>query len=176
MRQERFIKRDISNIQQLCNALNVDAGGAAAVYREAVARGLLRQCHVGLVVAASVYVSIRRSGEPNTIQEIIQNTNEKGASIGRAARMIDDGMPPQDVRSFIERGIKRLNLPSNIQDSMGIDDFRCDLGAPIRAAIMLYMTAHKTVTIQGVADAVGVNVGTLRNYVKTDGTLKVDML
>lgn len=90
--------------------------------------------------------------------------------------MIDSRMPPQDVRSFIKKGIKRLNLPDSIQNSMGIDNFRSDLGEPIRAAIMLYMTAHKTVTIQDVADAVGVNVGTLRHYVKHDGTLKVDTL
>lgn len=175
MREERLIRKDKEIIMPWCSELGVDGEGAMNVYKEAIAKGMLGPRRAPIVIAACIYIYARRNDIPITIQELVKCTGESKAILERTIRSVGGSLPYQDPLIFIRKGLKRLNLPINTPCQAELDRVRNDLGVPIRAAIILFLIAHRenhSVKIRDAAGAVGVATETLRKYVIHDGTLK----
>lgn len=174
VRSEARLSRDVEGILEWCRKLGVDADAAGMVYREASAAGLIRGRHVKAVQAAAIYVAARRAMNPVTLGRVAHVTGEPLKSLRRTVTVLSGGrLPPQDAMLYVDAGANLLGLPPGIVADL--DGIRTDLGAPVRAAIALFAAAHRygsPHSIAEVADAVGVEVKNLRNYVRQGGVIK----
>ena len=173
VRKAMRLASNIADIREWCLELGIDYKAAAEVYHEAVDAGLTRGRPAKVIQSAVLYVTARRSGAIVTIRSISQLTGEPMKNIRRAALLIDSDMPTQDIMTYVSSGAGRLGLPSDAE--FDADSVRVDLGAPIRAAIILFVASHKcgaVHTMTDVATAAGVDVNNLRNYVRGRGELK----
>lgn len=167
---------DADPMQEWCSTLGVDFDEAHAVYRAAVAKGLRRGRHAKGLQAASIYIAARKTGQVATYRAVSEAVGESPSSIRKLAALISDGiLPPQDLWAYVRNGAQRLNLPQTDWHGMNVGNIRTDLGVPIRAGIILYAGAHvigSPVSVDDVADALGLNPKTLRFYVAKGGVVR----
>lgn len=176
MRREKALAQDVELLRGWCTELGVDTDATEGVYRKVVSAGLLGGRHVKGLLAASIYVAGRRSGVPVTLLQVAAVTGEQQRTIRRMVMLVaEDGMPAQDIRTYIKAGSQRLNLPDGDWSLVDLDGIREDLGAPLRAGIALFLASHRfgsPRSIEQVAAAGGLNPKTFRHYVRKDGTMK----
>lgn len=174
MRSEARLSRDMEGMREWCRELGVDPEAAGAVYRETSAAGLMRGRHAKMVQAAAIYVAARHAMAPVTMRRVALVTGEPLKNVRRTVTVISGGrLPPQDAMLYVDAGASLLGLPPGVVADL--DGIRTDLGAPLRAAIALFAAAHacgSPHSVAEVADAVGVEVKNLRNYVRQGGVVK----
>lgn len=177
VRREKTLARDMEPLQEWCSALDVVRWEAERVYREAVRAGLLRGRYAKVLLAASIYVAARQTGNPVTLRDVARATGERIRNVRRIVMLVGEkvGMPPQDVWKYIEKGAQRLNLPPGDWSLVNLDAIHAELGPPMRAGITLYVASHKfgsPRSIDEVAKATGLNTKVLRHYVGKKGVVK----
>lgn len=173
MRSEARLAGSIEGMRGWCAELGVDYDAAGKVYREASGAGLTRGRPARVVQSAAIYVAARRSNTPLTLRQVVVATGVPLKNVRRTVNVLDGQLPPQDAMLYVEAGAGILGLPSGAVADL--DGIRTDLGAPLRAAIALFAAAHACGSHRSVADvaeAVGVEVKNLRNYVRGAGELK----
>ena len=173
-RRDRGIELAVEGMAGWCTELGVDHEVAGNIYRAAAARGM-RGRHARGLQAASMYVASRGTGNPLTIHRVAAVTGEPQKALRRTILHLGgDAMPREDVAACIAAGARRLGLPDGDDWGAPLGEIRQDLGAPMRAGISLVVAAARAgrpLSINDVADAVGLNPATLRNYVRAGGIL-----
>ena len=92
---------------------------AAYTYRKAQERGLIRGDTIGSVLAASIYVAIRQSGVPRTLDDISEISDIKPGEVARSYRRIiselDIKVPLIDPRKYIVKIANNLDFDEKIR-------------------------------------------------------------
>ena len=92
---------------------------AAYTYRKAQERGLIRGDTIGSVLAASIYVAVRQSGVPRTLDDISEISDIKPGEVARSYRRIiselDIKVPLIDPRKYVVKVANKLNFDEKIR-------------------------------------------------------------
>ena len=92
---------------------------AAYTYRKAQERGLIRGDTIGSVLAASIYVAVRQSGVPRTLDDISEISDIKPGELARSYRRIisqlDIKVPLIDPRKYIVKIANNLDFDEKIR-------------------------------------------------------------
>ena len=92
---------------------------AAYTYRKAQERGLIRGDTIGSVLAASIYVAVRQSGVPRTLDDISEISDIKPGEVTRSYRRIiselDIKVPLIDPRKYIVKIANNLDFDEKIR-------------------------------------------------------------
>ena len=92
---------------------------AAYTYRKAQERGLIRGDTIGSVLAASIYVAVRQSGVPRTLDDISEISDIKPGEVARSYRRIisklDIKVPLIDPRKYVVKVANKLNFDERIR-------------------------------------------------------------
>jgi transcription initiation factor TFIIB len=150
---------------------------AAYTYRKAQERGLIRGDTIGSVLAASIYVAVRQSGVPRTLDDISEISDIKPGEVARSYRRIiselDIKVPLIDPRKYIVRIANNLDFDEKIRrkalELMGqAQKKNLAVGKdPISiAASILYivnLSERKPKTQAEIAKAAGITEVTVRN-------------
>jgi transcription initiation factor TFIIB len=92
---------------------------AAYPYRKAQERGLIRGDTIGSVLAASIYVAVRQSGVPRTLDDISEISDIKPGEVARSYRRIiselDIKVPLIDPRKYIVKIANNLDFDEKIR-------------------------------------------------------------
>ncbi len=92
---------------------------AAYTYRKAQERGLIRGDTIGSVLAASIYVALRQSGVPRTLDDISEISDIKPGEVARSYRRIiselDIKVPLIDPRKYIVKIANNLDFDEKIR-------------------------------------------------------------
>ena len=92
---------------------------AAYTYRKAQERGLIRGDTIGSVLAASIYVAVRQSGVPRTLDDISEISDLKPGEVARSYRRIiselDIKVPLIDPRKYIVKIANILDFDEKIR-------------------------------------------------------------
>jgi transcription initiation factor TFIIB len=92
---------------------------AAHTYRKAQERGLIRGDTIGSVLAASIYVAVRQSGVPRTLDDISEISDLKPGEVARSYRRIiselDIKVPLIDPRKYILKIANNLGFDEKIR-------------------------------------------------------------
>jgi transcription initiation factor TFIIB len=92
---------------------------AAYTYRKAQERGLIRGDTIGSVLAASIYVAVRQSGVPRTLDDISEISDIKPGEVARSYRRIiselDIKVPLIDPRKYIVKIANNLDFDEKIR-------------------------------------------------------------
>lgn len=92
---------------------------AAYTYRKAQEKGLIRGDTIGSVLAASIYVAVRQSGVPRTLDDISEISDIKPGEVARSYRRIiselDIKVPLIDPRKYIVKIANILDFDEKIR-------------------------------------------------------------
>ena len=92
---------------------------AAYTYRKAQERGLIRGDTIGSVLAASIYVAVRQSGVPRTLDDISEISDIKPGEVARSYRRIvselDIKVPLIDPRKYIVKIANNIDFDEKIR-------------------------------------------------------------
>lgn len=92
---------------------------AAYTYRKAQERGLIRGDTIRSVLAASIYVAVRQSGVPRTLDDISEISDIKPGEVARSYRRIiselDIKVPLIDPRKYIVKIANNLDFDEKIR-------------------------------------------------------------
>ena len=150
---------------------------AAAIYRKAVKKKLVRGRTIKGVVAASVYAACRQYNVPRTLDEISEATDVWRKEIGRTYRIMTRelrlDLKPTNPRDYVQRFCSELNLSTEVQ-SMTLEiigeatreEITSGKGPTGVAAAAIYIASilcNKRRTQRDIADVAGVTEVTIRN-------------
>src|SRR3712207_2109213 len=109
----------LSRIRDRLGLLHHVTEKAAYTYRKAQERGLIRGETIGSVLAASIYVAIRQSGVPRTLDDISEISDMKPREVARFYRRIiselDIKVPLIDPRKYIVKIANNLDFDEKIR-------------------------------------------------------------
>ena len=154
---------------------------AAAIYRKALKRGVVKGRSIRLVVAASLYAALRISGLPWSLSEAAEACMAEKKDVARCYRLIvrelGINIPRQAALTFISKiaektGVSKGTVEAAVEILRRAEERHATLGKDPRglAAAALYVAArmngeHATQT--EIAEAAGVTEVTVRNRFKT---------
>lgn len=149
---------------------------AAYTYRKAQERGLIRGDTIGSVLAASIYIAVRQSGVPRTLDGISEISDIKPGEVARSYRRIiselDIKVPLIDPRKYIVKIANNLDFDEKIRRKVLelMEQAKKNLAVgkdPISiAASILYivnLSERKPKTQAEIAKAAGITEVTVRN-------------
>jgi transcription initiation factor TFIIB len=120
--RERSLQKAFSILSRLKDRLGLPnhvTEKAAYTYRKAQERGLVRGDTIDSVLAASIYVAIRQSGVPRTLDEISEISNVKLKHAARSYRRIvtqlDIKAPIIDTSKYIMKIANKLGFNEKIK-------------------------------------------------------------
>ena len=119
---ERSLQRAFSILSRLNDKLGLPnhvTEKAAYTYRKAQERGLIRGDTIDSVLAASIYVALRQSEVPRTLDEISESSNVKLKHAARSYRRIitelDIKTPMIDLSKYIMKVANKLGFDEKIK-------------------------------------------------------------
>ncbi len=119
---ERNLQQAFSILSRLKDRLGLPnhvTEKAAYTYRKAQERGLIRGDTIGSVLAASIYVAVRQSGVPRTLDDISEISDIKPGEVARSYRRIiselDIKVPLIDPRKYIVKIANKLEFDEKIR-------------------------------------------------------------
>jgi transcription initiation factor TFIIB len=153
---------------------------AAYVYRKAQERGLVRGDSIGSVLAASIYVAVRESGVPRTLEEISEISGVKFKQAARSYRhivtqldikvpLIDDGRYVTRIANQLDFGERAKRKALELFEQARKKDILVGKDPLSMAASILYLVnlTEKSPRTQGeIARVAGITEVTVRNRLK----------
>src|SRR5918998_2690096 len=120
--RERSLQKALSILSRLNDKLGLPnhvTEKAAYTYRKAQERGLVRGDTIDSVLAASIYVALRQSGVPRTLDEISEISNVKPKHAARSYRriltLLDIKAPIIDPSKYIMKVANKLGFDEKIK-------------------------------------------------------------
>jgi len=163
---------------------------AAAIYRKALKIGLVKGRSIRSMVAASLYVALRISSLPRTLNEVSRVSRIKKKELARCYRLIVNelgiAVPRHDAYSFISKIALKIEAPKKVIESavqilrLG-EEKHALLGKDPRglAAAAIYLGSRMngcSLTQAELAAAAGVTEVTVRNrYSDLRRTLNIEI-
>ena len=150
---------------------------AAYTYRKAQERGLIRGDTIGSVLAASIYVAVRQSGVPRTLDDISEISDIKPGELARSYRRIiselDIKVPLIDPRKYIVKIANNLDFDEKIRrkalelmeqaQKKNLAVGKDPISIPASILYIVNLSERKPKTQAEIAKAAGVTEVTVRN-------------
>ena len=177
--RERNLSRAFNELSLLISRLSLPKDvkkEAAAIYRRALEKDLIRGRNINLIITASLYASCRRCRVPRTLDEIAEVTSFSKKSVAKTYRLLSRelslNLPPVSPVDYVPRFVSELKLSSQMEvKSREIIDLASDLGLIAGktpngvAAAALYCSSillGERITQSEIASVVGVTEVTIR--------------
>ena len=190
---ERNLMQAMNDLARFSDALSTPPSvreQAAAIYRKALERDLVRGRSVRIMAAASLYIAIRMAGLPRSLSEASRICRVKGKELARCYRLIVRELgintPRPSALSFLPRIAGEADVPSGAVEAAAkilreADMKRASLGKDPRglAAAVLYIASKMhgwNITQKELADAANTTEVTVRNrYRELCRALKIEI-
>jgi transcription initiation factor TFIIB len=173
----------MAELERLSDKVNISSlikEKAAVIYREALAKALIRRGSIVSIAAAALYVACRKSGIPITISEMARASLVDKKDVTRCYRMLlqelDFQMPITDPLIFVSKIAEKNGISGKTQGAAiailrEVKQKRFAAGKdPIgMAASALYIAClqnNEKITQKNIAEAAGVTEVTVRNRCK----------
>ena len=180
---DRGLIQAMAELVRLSDKLNISSlikEKAAVIYREALAKALLRRGSIVSIAAAALYAACRKSGSPRTLSEIAKASLVDKKNVARCYRMLlqelDFHMPVADPLIYVSKIAEKNGLSGKTQGAAiailrEAKQKRFAAGKdPVgMAAAALYIAClqhNEKVTRKDIAEAAGVSEVTVRNRYK----------
>ena len=190
---ERNLMQAMNDLARFSDALSTPPSvreQAAAIYRKALERDLVRGRSVRIMAAASLYIAIRMAGLPRSLSEASRICRVKRKELARCYRLIVRELgintPRPSALSFLPRIAGEADVPSGAVEAAAkilreADMKRASLGKDPRglAAAALYIASKMhgwNITQKELADAANTTEVTVRNrYRELCRALKIEI-
>jgi len=190
---ERNLMQAMNDLARFSDALSAPPPvreQAAAVYRKALEKDLVRGRSIRIMAAASLYIAIRMAGLPRSLSEASRICRVKRKEMARCYRLIvrelGINIPRPSALSFLARIAEEADLPGGAVEAAAkilreADMKRASLGKDPRglAAAALYIASKMhgwNVTQKELARAANITEVTVRNrYQELCRALKVEI-
>jgi transcription initiation factor TFIIB len=180
---DRGLIQAMAELERLSDKVNISSiikEKAAVIYREALAKTLLRRGSIVSIAAASLYAACRKSGSPRTLSEIAKASLSDKKNVARCYRMLlqelDFHMPVADPLIYVSKIAEKNGLSGKTQGTAiailrEAKQRRFAAGKdPVGlAAAALYIACvqhNEKVTQKDIEEAAGVSEVTVRNRYK----------
>ncbi len=177
---ERNLSIALTEIKRIGSYLNLPEGileEAAALYRKAVEKGLIRGRLIEAVVAAIIYAVCRIYGIPRTLDEIAEASGLSKKDIGRTYRFIVSELklkvPLTNPVYYVPKFASALGLSGEVQEEAirilqkaiekGLLSGRGPTGVAAAAVYIAALLKGERRTQKEVAEVAGVTEVTIRN-------------
>ncbi|HIQ10106.1 MAG TPA: transcription initiation factor IIB [Euryarchaeota archaeon] len=177
---ERNLSVALTEIKRIGSYLNLPDGiieEAAAMYRKAVEKGLIRGRLIEAVVAAVIYAVCRIYGIPRTLDEIAEASGLSKKDIGRTYRFIVNELklkvPLTNPVYYVPKFASALRLSGEVQEeairilqkaiNKGLLSGRGPTGVAAAAVYIAALLKGERRTQKEVAEVAGVTEVTIRN-------------
>ncbi len=181
---DRGLAQAMAELERLSDKVNISSlikEKAAVIYREALAKALIRRGSIVSIAAAALYAACRKSGTPITISEMARASLVDKKDVTRCYRMLlqelDFQMPIPDPLIFVSKIAEKNGISGKTQGAAiailrEVKQKRFAAGKdPIgMAASALYIAClqnNEKITQKNIAEAAGVTEVTVRNRCKT---------
>lgn len=153
---------------------------ASKIYRKAVDEDLIRGRSIELIVAAVVYIALRKTQLPRTLDEITEITSYEKREISRGyrslSRELDIKLPPVNPVNFVARFGSNLGISGEVQSKAielieeaqeeKITGGKSPKGTAAAALYIASVVEGEKKSQREISDATGITEVTLRNRYK----------